>query len=402
MATPAGGKSGLQVLSLLLVLLAVTGKFAFLTLSKQPNPDVLLQAGHGTKLERELSHLEHERAELAHKYAMVTEEEEKRAARAREKHALFAKGQEHILHLAAQERAQLKSLHAVEEGLLKVHDAGEARDEAAVAKLVKNEFEHERLAAKRRQQALRRAASEREYKAELAWQRREQEQIETEAKAEAKKELREAGLLPDPRKSKFEAKAQQELQEVGLMPAAHALSGHAERAQEELAEHAKNEALERDNEKLAEEARHMQVTLQWAPKQAARSAVGVGGETGIGDPLAKAGVVENSWGPITSTADTRPDPRDSFAKDPNRDKGKYTGAPYVVGRAEKAELQREKLHVLPWLAAKEKRARMASKDAKLSEGALEKDLGFTSSVLMSKEFGAQMSSSFDARLKARA
>jgi len=73
-------------------------------------------------------------------------------------------------------------------------------------------------------------------------------------------------------------------------------------AHAELIEHEKNLALATANSRLADEARHMAVALQWAPKYKAHAHVGVGGQTGIGDPLKRFGVVEDSWGPLTSTA----------------------------------------------------------------------------------------------------
>jgi len=104
--------------------------------------------------------------------------------------------------------------------------------------------------------------------------------------------------------------------------------------------------------------------LTWAPQQHTQSAIGPGGETGIGDPLKKAGVVESSWGPLTSTAATRPDPRDSFATDPHASHYHYTGKAYTEDAGMKATIARETLHLLPNLEAPKKAAQARAKAAK--------------------------------------
>lgn len=355
------GKSGLSSAAVLLVILALTGKLAFLTLSKKQlqstNAAVsLLQVGQSAPLDHELAHLIKERALLANKYARVTAVQNERAQIAREKKALLAK-----------EHHELAALKHVKQEISQqqVHVAKKATrlDEKKVKQMVHREFELEAIAAKRARATAQHAAVERKYEEAMARRHLEQEEIETEERAEAKKELVAERLIPGTKKT---AKA------------AHA----------ELLLHEKNLKLEETDKRLATEARHMQVALQWAPKRTGHAAVGVGGKTGIGDPLSKAGVVEDSWGPITSTADTKPDPRDTFAKDPNANSEyKYGGAPYVVDNALKAKEAQEALHILPNMQKRQKHAAAAAKE---SEKKLEEDLGFKSSVLFSKTFDAAL------------
>ena len=176
--------------------------------------------------------------------------------------------------------------------------------------------------AKRKRVQAEEAAFARKRAAEMARHKQEQQDIQAEARAEAKRELVAEGLI-----SREHEKARRE--------------AHSERLQ-----HERNVQLAKSNAQLEAEARHMAVALQWLPQPKAHPAVGVGGKTGIGDPLAQAGVVESSWGPITSTAATRPDPRDSFAKNPSEGKGyKYVGTPYVLANSEKAVIRKGALFV---------------------------------------------------------
>ena len=266
-----GGRGSTAVLAPLLVLLAVTGKLAFLTLPKQELADggavALLQAAQRAPLDGELAHLLAERRRLAHEFADVTAAERRRQAAAQEKRALHAR-----------EERELGALRGVWRGMER-QPAADSRDEAVARKIVHAEVERERADGAR-------AAAARLHHEQLAESRAAQVHMEAEAKREARRELQAAGVLRAPRKG---------------------ASAHSVRTSAELRENEKNLALEQANARLREEARHMAVTLQLAPKR--KPAVGPGGETGIGDPLSKAGVVEDSWGPITATADTRPGER---------------------------------------------------------------------------------------------
>ena len=137
----------------------------------------------------------------------------------------------------------------------------------------------------------------------------------------------------------------------------------------------------------------MTVALQWAPRVKPHPAVGVGGTTGIGDPLAKAGVVEYSWGPMTADAATKSDPRDSFATDPAPPHKRHldrlvglTVAP-VPSHSEQEEAAHDALHVLPNLL---KRRAAAQHKAHVTEKTLEEELGFKPSALLSKSFDSAL------------
>lgn len=90
---------------MLLVIVALTGKLAFLTLSKKElqgtgGAVALLQGRAGGKeLDRELAHLVTERKQLATKYAQVTAAQRERAHVAREKKALLATEHRELAHL---------------------------------------------------------------------------------------------------------------------------------------------------------------------------------------------------------------------------------------------------------------------------------------------------------------
>lgn len=386
-----GGRGSTAVLAPLLVLLAVTGKLAFLTLPKQELADggavALLQAAQRAPLDGELAHLLAERRTLAHEFADVTAAERRRQAAAQEKRALHAR-----------ELRELDALRGVWRGVER-QPATDSRDEAVARKIVHAEVERE----ERERTDGARAAAARLHHEQLAARRAAQVHMEAAAKREARRELQAAGVLRAPRKG---------------------ASAHSVRTSAELRENEKNLALEQANARLREEARHMAVTLQLAPKP--KPAVGPGGETGIGDPLSKAGVVEDSWGPITATADTRPgerkreiqpgrdrvarwkermrfvrvtrtythahaDPRDSFAQRPARGHdGKFTGnleGGREASAAVRASMAREALHVLPNM---ERRRKAAAAKSKLNAQALEHDLGFASSVLLDKTFDADL------------
>jgi len=297
------GRSGLPAAAVLLVIVALTGKLAFLTLSKKQLHGTagavsLLQVGQSSSLDRELASLVKERGQLAAKYAEVTAAQKEHAQQVREEKELFAKEHRELGQLAHIKREMAKQQE---------HEARTAthRDEAMVKKMVHAEFEHEVLVAQRRRAQAERAALERKRAAQSARNRLEQQEVQAEARIEAKRELASEGLISAPEKQ----------------------STQKQRAHAELLQHEKNIALEKSNARLEAEERHMAVALQWAPKHKAHAAEGVGGKTGIGDPLAKAGVVESSWGPLTSTAATRPE-------------YKYSGKPYTLSPSEKAVIHK--------------------------------------------------------------
>ena len=251
-----------------------------------------------------------ERGQLASKYAQVMAAQTAHAQEVREEKELFAKE-----HRELEQLAHIKTQMAQEQ----VQQARKAThaDETRVKRMVDDEFKAEEMAAKRTRAKAEHVALERKHAAQMARHRLEQQEVHAEARVEARRELVAEGLI-----AAKPAFAQQE-----------------RKAPSELLQHERNVKLAKSNAALEAEARHMAVALQWLPKHKAHSAVGVGGKTGIGDPLAKAGVIESSWGPITSTADTRPDPRDSFAKSPTKGY-EYKGKPYVLGASEKAVIRK--------------------------------------------------------------
>lgn len=309
------GRSGLPAAAVLLVILALTGKLAFLTLSKKQLQGTagavsLMQVGQSSSLDRELASLVQERGQLAAKYAEVTAAQREKTQQVREEKELFVKEHRELGQLAHIKREMAKEQE---------HEARTAthRDEAMVKKMVHAEFQHEELVAKRRRAQAERAALGRKRAAASARLRLERQEVQAEARTEAKRELASEGLIALPEKQ----------------------ATQKQRANAELLQHERNIALEKSNARLEAEERHMAVALQWAPKHKAHAAEGVGGRTGIGDPLAQAGVVESSWGPLTSTAATRPDPRDSFAQDPLKEY-KYSGKPYALSASEEAVIHK--------------------------------------------------------------
>lgn len=280
--------------------------------------------GQSSSLDRELAHLIKERGQLASKYAKVTAVQKEHAQEVREEKELFAKE-----HRELEQLAHIKSAMAQEQ-VREARKATEA-DEARVKRMVQEEFTQQEKTAKRKRVQAEEAAFARKRAAEMARHKQEQQDIQAEARAEAKRELVAEGLI-----SREHEKARREAHSERLQHDAHS----------ERLQHERNVQLAKSNAQLEAEARHMAVALQWLPQPKAHPAVGVGGKTGIGDPLAQAGVVESSWGPITSTAATRPDPRDSFAKNPSEGKGyKYVGTPYVLANSEKAVIRKGALFV---------------------------------------------------------
>ena len=91
--------------AVLLVIVALTGKLAFLTLSKKElqgtgGAVALLQGrAGGTQLDRELVHLVSERKQLATKYAQVTAAQRERVRVAQEEKALLATEHRELAHL---------------------------------------------------------------------------------------------------------------------------------------------------------------------------------------------------------------------------------------------------------------------------------------------------------------
>ena len=134
-AMRVGGRGSTAVLAPLLVLLAVTGKLAFLTLPKQELADggavALLQAAQRAPLDGELAHLLAERRTLAHEFADVTAAERRRQAAAQEKRALHAR-----------ELRELDALRGVWRGVER-QPATDSRDEAVARKIVHAEVERE-------------------------------------------------------------------------------------------------------------------------------------------------------------------------------------------------------------------------------------------------------------------
>ena len=113
------GRSGASAAALLLVIVALTGKLAFLTLSKKElqgtgGAVALLQGrAGGTELDRELVHLVFERNQLATKYAQVTAAQRERAHEAREEKALLATEHRELAHL---QRVKMEIAHKEETG----------------------------------------------------------------------------------------------------------------------------------------------------------------------------------------------------------------------------------------------------------------------------------------------
>jgi len=353
------GRSGASSAAVLLVIVALTGKLAFLTLSKKElqgtsGAVALLQGGGGggKELDAELAHLLTEREQLASKYSQVTAAERERAQAARAKTARLASEHRELAHLQ-QVRKEVAHREA------HIPRRATKADEDTVKKIVRKEFAQENLVARRRHARAEHLAAEHAREEAVARQRLEQQEIEAEARAEAKQELAAEGLLPAAPKQT------------------------AQQAHKELLIHEKNLALEQANRKLEQEARHMTVALQWAPRAKPHPAVGIGGTTGIGDPLAKAGVVEDSWGPITSTTATKSDPRDSFVTAPSAHKRLHA----LPSRVEQREAARDALHVLPNLL---KRRSAAEHEARETKKTLEQELGFKSSALLSKSFDSAL------------
>lgn len=183
-----GRSAGLSSAAVLLVLVALTGKLAFLTLSKKQLQSTngavaLLQAGGSTSLESELAHLMTERTQLAKRYAAVSAAQAKREQVARERKALLARDHQELASLL-HVKAELghTQLHAAKKGITRM-------DEATVKKMVHEEFQLEKLGAKRmRAQA---AAAARKEKRNQAMARRQMRthELQAEARTEAKREL---------------------------------------------------------------------------------------------------------------------------------------------------------------------------------------------------------------------
>jgi len=180
---------GLSSAAVLLVLVALTGKLAFVTLSKKQLQSTngavaLLQAGGSTSLDRELSQLMKERTQLAHRYEVVSAAEHKREKAARHQKALLA--HEH------QELARLQHLKA-EMGHKKLNGAKKTgithMDEAAVRKMVHKEFQLEKRAAQRRHAQAEEAAREEKRKQALARHQLQAQEMQAEVRTEAKREL---------------------------------------------------------------------------------------------------------------------------------------------------------------------------------------------------------------------
>jgi hypothetical protein len=311
------------------------GLLLYLLLSFSPHShSCVAQVGQSKGLNQELAHLLKERQQLAKKYAQVNSAVKEREERSQQKVVLSAREHEEM-ELLKQVR---KEIAMDGESLAK---KATQNDEHAVKELVNSHFKMEKLAASRMQAQTEHAALEQMKKEKLAKRQLEIQELQAEARAEAKKELTAEGLIP---------------------AATKRVQHRAAQARAEL--HEKNVALANENQRLKDEARHMQEELRWAPRQHTQSAIGPGGETGIGDPLKKAGVLESSWGPLTSTAATRPDPRDSFAQDPHKRHYHYTGKAYTEDAGMKAAIARETLHLLPNLEAPKKAAQARAKAAK--------------------------------------
>jgi hypothetical protein len=129
-------------------------------------------------------------------------------------------------------------------------------------------------------------------------------------------------------------------------------------------------ALTRD--KAARKKRHQEEALEeWREKhesklaKAEQMAGRMGGGTGVGDKLGKAGVVVSSWGPITSDMATRADPRDNFA----------------VGSQRAAKVRRLPHHEV---------APRASLEPPPTEQGLDAALGFKASIMYSHAFSNEI------------
>ena len=112
-------RSGASAAAVLLVIVALTGKLAVITLSKKElqgtSGAVALLQGRagGTQLDRELVHLVSERKQLATKYAQVTAAQRERSQVAREKKALLATEHRELAHL---QQVKMEIAHKEETG----------------------------------------------------------------------------------------------------------------------------------------------------------------------------------------------------------------------------------------------------------------------------------------------
>uniref|UniRef100_A0A7S0HVV6 Uncharacterized protein n=1 Tax=Hanusia phi TaxID=3032 RepID=A0A7S0HVV6_9CRYP len=315
-------RKGVVVTALLLVLLAITAKLAFVTLGRTRAAVSLLS---DDKDGMTLKELERDRSQLQIMLARVTREER---AKVREKKLEEMRDEE-----AAKLRREQENSATHQGG---VGEYGIRTDESMVKWIL------EKSNKERRQHELADQAKilQRSVKRSRETEKDRKEQIELQAKLE----LSTKGLYSKPFASKrTPVKDDKDLRSFD----------------QHLME--KNRMLEREVLALKNQAQRSDA---WK----GRSAVGPGGATGFSHDLARAGVVVDSWGPITSDVSTKPDPRDNFAQRP--------GA-HEHGASRKTL---QKLRILPTDPVSPHRERV------LSQNELEKDLGYKGSFMYSRSF----------------
>uniref|UniRef100_A0A7S0HQI7 Uncharacterized protein n=1 Tax=Hanusia phi TaxID=3032 RepID=A0A7S0HQI7_9CRYP len=172
------------------------------------------------------------------------------------------------------------------------------------------------------------------------------------------------------RKKQIEHQAELELSKKGLItrPAVSKTAFKTPVKSDERDLKSFDQHLKEKNRLLEKEVLALKDQVQRSEAWKESPRVGPGGETGLSHGLARAGVVVDSWGPITSDVSTKPDPRDNFAQRP--------GA-HEHGASRKAL---QKLRILPSDPISPHRERV------LSEDELEKDLGYKGSFMYSRSF----------------
>jgi len=368
MARPQLESSAARSLGIMLVLIALAGKLAFFQLRASSNAgastmlleqnggqlsatlQAIQQVAHGDKLNAKMESLKQERAELTAQLAKVAAEQQhenqlkkekaaKKVEDAKVEHAIVVAHKKEVHALKSTLQAEEQQKHQLLKQVSDMRGVGTHTDEAMV-KLVMSQAQQER---KEHELSARLVEADRA-KAAAAQERR------AEAAVSAHEDLLKKGLVkastgPMAKSEKAMVKVQSQQQQLQ----------DAEWKQEQ----AQNSKLVSANAKLEHEIAVMKAKeAQREAKEREEMRVVRGkSDTGLGKRLSKAGVVVDSWGPVTSTAGTRPDPRDTFAKLPRS-------------------------MILP---AKIKQPKPAPAHAK-TIGELEKDLGFKASILYSKTF----------------